>query len=92
MVTEPLPPPEPAPVTKQSKMQQRFLEMVRQNENKTGTLRITVPSAIRQKYGHTEKRQLRVQPSDDLQLSFQLNTAKGYITVNECRCRNVSAI
>ena len=91
-MTEPVPPPEPAPVTKQSKMQQRFLEMVRQNENKTGTLRITVPSAIRQKYGHREKRQLRIQPSDDLQLSFQLNTAKGYITVNECRCRNVSAI
>ena len=76
-------------MTKQSKMQQRFLEMVRKNENKMGTLRITVPSTIRKNYENVEKRQLRITPADDLQLTFALDRAKGYITVNECRCRNV---
>jgi len=75
---------EPLPETKQNKMQLRFLKMLRENENKFQTLRVSVPRQIRQNIWKNKKsKALKLSMENEIDIIFGVDPSSGLTMVKE---------
>merc|ERR1712226_351566 len=75
---------EPLPETKQNKMQLRFLKMLRENESKFQTLRVSVPRQIRENIWKNKKsKQMKLSMENEINIIFGVDPSSGLTMVKE---------
>ena len=78
---------------KQNKMQLRFLKMLRENENKNMTLRVSVPRQIRQNIWKNKKsKEMKLSMENEVEIIFGVDPSSGLTMVKEVISTDVSSI
>ena len=77
---------------KQNKMQLRFLKMLRENESKFQTLRVSVPRQIRENIWKNKKsKEMKLSMENEINIIFGVDPSSGLTMVKEVISTDVSS-
>ena len=78
---------------KQNKMQLRFLKMLRENESKFQTLRVSVPRQIRENIWKNKKsKEMKLSMEREIDIIFGVDPSSGLTMVKEVISTDVSSL